>query len=98
MFVEGLPILKGYFVIMVVVDRLSKYAHFMSLKHPFIVAQMALLFLNNVFKLHGLPKTIVSDHGSTFTTSFWREHFRLQWVNLSILQPIILKVMAKQKL
>ncbi|XP_035547375.1 uncharacterized protein LOC118348911 [Juglans regia] len=82
-FVEGLPISKGCFVIMVVVDRLSKYAHFMSLKHPFTAAQAALLFFNNVFKLHGLPKTIVSDRGSTFTSSFWKELFRLQGVNLS---------------
>ncbi|KAF5458878.1 hypothetical protein F2P56_022873 [Juglans regia] len=38
-------------------------------------AQVASLFLNNVFKLHGLPKTIVSDGGSTFTSSFWKELF-----------------------
>ncbi|XP_041009433.1 uncharacterized protein K02A2.6-like [Juglans microcarpa x Juglans regia] len=82
-FVEGLPILRGYSVILVVVDRLSKYAHFMPLKHPFTAAQVASLFFNNVFKLHGLPKTIVSDYGSIFTSSFWKELFRLQGVNLS---------------
>lgn len=80
---EDLPISKGYFVVMVVVDRLSKYAHFMPLGHPFTIVQVATLFFNNVFKLHGLPKIIVSDRDSTFTSSFWREIFKLQGVNLS---------------
>lgn len=82
-FVEGLPISKGYLVIIVVVDRLPKYAHFMPLKHPFTTTKVTVLFLNNVFKLHGKPKTIVSDKGSTFTSLFWRELFKLQGVNLS---------------
>lgn len=65
-FIEGLPISMGKEVIMVVVDRLTKYAHFVALKHPFTAALMTEAFLYNVFKLHGLPKVIVSDKDSVF--------------------------------
>jgi len=46
---------------MVVVDRLSKYAHFMPISHPFTVAKVANIFILNVFELHGLPYSIVTD-------------------------------------
>lgn len=60
---ECLPDYKGYFVIMVVVTRLSNYAHFIAIKLPFVASTVASLFLSNVFKLHGMPKSIVSDRG-----------------------------------
>lgn len=68
---------------MIVVDKLPKYAHFMPLKHPFTATKVALVFLDNVFKLHGMPKSIVSDRGSTFINSFSKEFFKLQGVNVS---------------
>jgi hypothetical protein len=63
-FIEGLPNSYGKQVIYVVVDRLSKAAHFMALSHPYSARDVAQSFLDNVFKLHGLPATIPSDRDS----------------------------------
>ncbi|XP_073266634.1 uncharacterized protein [Populus alba] len=60
-FIEGLPISNGHSVIMVVVDHLSKYAHFIPLKHPCTTASVAKTFVANVVRLHGIPTSIVSD-------------------------------------
>ena len=60
-FVEGLPKSDRFEVIMVVVDRFTKVAHFVPLKHPFTAAQVAHALWDNVIKLHGVPLTIVSD-------------------------------------
>jgi hypothetical protein len=63
---------------MVVVYRLSKYSHFFSLQHPFTVATVAQIFMDNIFKLHGMPNSIVSDRDPTFTINFWQELFNIQ--------------------
>jgi hypothetical protein len=81
-FVEGLPLLQGYNVIMVVVDRLSKYAHFVPLKHPYTVVSVAKCFLNNVVKLHGMPLSIVSDREKIFISTFWKSLFKLHSTTL----------------
>lgn len=81
-FVEGLPSSHGKNVIFVVVDRFSKYANFMALSHPYTAVSVANLFFDNIFKLHGLPETIVSDRYVTFTSSFWKELFTLQGTKL----------------
>nr|GEX05898.1 transposon Ty3-G Gag-Pol polyprotein [Tanacetum cinerariifolium] len=60
-FIKGLPVSNEFSVIMVVVDRLSKYAHFIPLKHPFTAAGVAREFITNVIRIYGIPSTIVSD-------------------------------------
>lgn len=59
-FIEGLPLFEGYDTILVVVDRFTKYSHFIPLKHPYTAQVVAKVVLDNVIKLHGLPITIVS--------------------------------------
>jgi hypothetical protein len=64
------------------VDKFSKYSHFLPLSHPFTAFQVAQLFLNNIFKLHGQPSAIVSDRDKVFTSTIWKELFKLLDINL----------------
>ncbi|GKE22498.1 retrotransposable element Tf2 [Tanacetum coccineum] len=81
-FIDGLPMSKGRTVIMVIVDRLSKYSHFVPLTHPYTAIQVAQSFLDIIYRLHGLPKIIVSDRDAVFMSRFWKELFSLLQVQL----------------
>jgi hypothetical protein len=59
--------------ILVVVDKFSIYAHFVTFAHPFTALQVAITYLNNVFKLHGLPHVMFSDRDKVFTSNIWQE-------------------------
>ena len=61
-FISSLPTSQRLDTVMVVVDRLTKYVHFIGLSYPYFVAKVAALFAQNVLKLHGMPTSIVSSH------------------------------------
>lgn len=75
-FVEGLPSSNGYTVILVVVDRLTKYGHFIPIKHLYTSASIAEAFIKEIFHLHGMPKFIVSERDPIFLSNFWKEFFK----------------------
>ncbi|GKB65752.1 retrotransposable element Tf2 [Tanacetum coccineum] len=79
-FIDSLPKSQGKTVIFVVVDMLSKYDHFIPLSHPYIATDVAQVFLDNIYKLHGLPNTIASDRDKVLLSTFWKELFKLMQV------------------
>lgn len=82
-FIEGLPSSNGYIVIIVVVDRLSKYAHFIPISHPYTTNKIiAHLFVKNIFKLHGMTTSIITNRDPTFISNFWKDLFKLQGATL----------------
>lgn len=83
-FITGLPKSSNKSVIMVVMDRPSKYAHFCALPHPFTPTLVAQYFKEQIFKLHGILTSIVSDCDPIFTSNFWQELFKLQGTQLQL--------------
>jgi hypothetical protein len=81
-FVEGLPKSGGKDVILVVADRLPKYAHFIALAHPYTINSVAQLFMDHIFKLHGAPVAIVSSRGRSFASQLWQSIFKTMNVSL----------------
>jgi len=74
-FIEGLPNSQGKEVILVVVDRFTKYSQFIPLSHPYTVQSVAQAFVDNIIKLHGPPKLIISDRDRIFTSQLWKDIF-----------------------
>ncbi|HVX01002.1 MAG TPA: RNase H-like domain-containing protein, partial [Candidatus Babeliaceae bacterium] len=73
-FIVGLPkTSKGYNSIWVIVDHLTKIAHFLPVKDHYPAKAYAELYINRIFSLHGTPKTIISDRGTQFMSKFWEE-------------------------
>jgi hypothetical protein len=73
-FITRLPrTLKGYDSIWVIVDRLTKVAHFIPVKTTHKGSQLAELYMAQIVCLHGVPKKTVSDQGSQFTSRFWKK-------------------------
>ncbi|KAL5540178.1 hypothetical protein UlMin_043727 [Ulmus minor] len=74
---------SGYDAIWVVVDRLTKSAHFISIKTTFSLEQLADLYVQEIVCLHGVPKSIVSDRDARFTSKFWRSVQRAMGTSLN---------------
>jgi hypothetical protein len=69
-FIDGLPHSGGKDSIFVVVDRLKNYAHFIPLKHRYTATTIALVFIQEIVRLHGFPQRIVSDRDRLFMSHF----------------------------
>jgi len=65
-----------------VVDRFSKYAHFIPLRHPYTASSVAKAFFSEIVRLHGFPASIVSDRDPVFTGYIWGDIFKLAGVKL----------------
>jgi hypothetical protein len=73
-FIVGLPRTQaGYDLIWIIVDQLTKVAHFIPVKTTYSGAELAKLYMSRIMCLHGVPKKIVLDRGSQFTSMFWEK-------------------------
>ena len=73
-FIVGLPkTSKGYDSIWVIVDRLTKSAHFLPVKTIYRAQHYAELYISHIMSLHGVPRTIISDRGAQFIARFWEQ-------------------------
>ena len=94
-FVVGLPKTMGmYDSIWVIIDRLTKSAHFIPVKVTYNAEKLAKIYISEVVRLHGVPLSIISDRGTQFTSKFWKHSMRnwvLGWtlVLRSILRPMV---------
>jgi transposase InsO family protein len=69
--------------IMVVVEKLTKDAHFVPVKTTHTTANIAEIYMREIARLHGIPRTIVSDRDTKFTSNFWRGLFKGFGTNLN---------------
>ena len=73
-FIVGLPkTSKGYDSIWVIVDRLTKSAHFLPVKTIYRAQHYTELYISRILSLHGVPRTIISDRGAQFVARFWEQ-------------------------
>lgn len=82
-FITGLSPSRGYSIIMVVVDRLSKYVHFVALPAHFDAMRVAQHFVDTVVRHHGFPRTLVSERDTVFLNQIWEEIMRLSETKLN---------------
>lgn len=82
-FIEGLPRVHGKTVILIVVDRFSKFAHFILLARPYTATTVVASFFAEIVRLHRIPASIVSDRDPIFTSNFFGELFHLSGVQLN---------------
>ena len=97
-FIVGLPrTQKGYNSIWVVVDRLTKVAHFIPVNTTYSGARLAELYISRIVCLHGVPKKIISDRGSQFTSRFWEQLHDSLDTNCVSVRLITLRQMGRQR-
>ncbi|KAJ4757403.1 polyprotein [Rhynchospora pubera] len=82
-FITHLPPSEGHTAILVVVDRFSKGVHLAALPRRYNAPRIAAIFWESVGKIHGMPKSIISDRDPIFQSNFWKELFKLQGTKLN---------------
>ena len=80
--VTDLPVSQGKTAIAIFVDKLSKMVHFATCTKEITAMEYAQLFIDHVFRLHGLPEVIISDRDPRFTSKFWCSLFDLLGTDL----------------
>ena len=83
-FIVDLPPSNTFDCICVVVDRFSKMAHFVSYKKTITGENTAKLFIDNIYRYHGLPDDIVSDRGPKFVSNFWQSLIKILQVEIKL--------------
>jgi hypothetical protein len=81
-FIECLPKVHGKSVILTVVDRFSKYTHFIALGHPSTSMTVTRAFFDSIIRLHRFPTFIVSDRDLVFMGHVWRDLFKMAGITL----------------
>lgn len=94
-FIEGLRKSKHFYTILIVMNKFTKYAHFIPLSHSYTAMSIAHLYFTHIYKLRDLPQTIIFDRDRLFTSNFWQELFRLSQTTLNMSSSYPHKLMAK---
>ena len=95
-FVMGLPrTRRGHDAIWVIVDRLTKSAHFLAMRATDALSQLANLYVREIVRLHGIPVSVVSDRDARFTSHFWERFQEAMGTQLSLC--FILRQMVSQR-
>jgi IS30 family transposase len=83
--------------IWVIVDRLTNTAHFIAVHTTYSVQQYTEIYMEQIFRLHGIPKTIISDRGTQFVACFWEKLHECLGTKLIVVQAIIRRPMVRRK-
>jgi hypothetical protein len=83
-FINVLPRNENKEVIMVIIDKFTKFDYFIPLTHPYTTIEVTRVFLKNIYKLHELPIKIITDRDSIFISLFWKELMGKLEVKLNI--------------
>lgn len=83
-FIKESPFSNGKGTILVVIDRLSKYTHFVALTHPYTAKMVAKKFIDSTVKLHGMLCSIINDRDLIFISHFWQEFFKMSGTKIKI--------------